>query len=228
MTSTLLSHALINPSLSESRPASMRHFGARRGFSLVEVVLAIGVVAFAFVAIFSLLPVGMGVFREAMDTSVSAQIVQRIVSDSQQTNFDNLVDPTKSGGTASGDWFVLPLRYFDDQGSEVKVTGASPSATQKEMIVYHVRIRGSNPGKGNPSGHSSDYFTSLPSTGERFNPRDMTILTIQIVANPAGKDLASAGIIDTAKQLIDVKLAKTNALRVQTYSVAITRNGKQI
>lgn len=228
MNTNLLPHTLIAPSVSEICPAPMRRSRHRRGFSLVEVVLAIGVVAFAFVAIFSLLPVGMGVFREAMDTSVSAQIVQRIVSDAQQTNFDNLVDTTKSGGTSSGDWFVLPLRYFDDQGSEVKVTGATLSATQKEMIVYHVRIRGSKPGAANPSGHTSDYFTSLPSTGKRFNPRDMTILTVQIVANPAGKDLASAGIIDNAKQLIDAKLARTKALRVQTYSVAVTRNGKQI
>ena len=199
----------------------------RRAFSLVEVVLALGVVAFAFVALFSLLPVGMGVFREAMDTSVSTQIVQRIAGDAQETDFDNLVDPAKNGGTATADWFVLPLRYFDDQGSEVKVVGAAPSATEKAKILYHVRVRGSNPGSADPASHKTEYFTSLPSDGKRFNPRDMTILTIQIVTNPAGKDLNSSGVIDSTRQLIDAKRARTSGLRLQTSAAAITRNGKQ-
>jgi uncharacterized protein (TIGR02598 family) len=195
---------------------------------LIEVVLAVGIVAFAFISLFSLIPLGMGVFREAMDTSVSAQIVQRIASDAQETEFDTLIDPARNGGTSAGDWFVLPLRYFDDQGSEVKVTGTSPTGAQRLKILYHVRVRGSKPGGGNPSGHTNSYFTSLPSTAKRFNPRDMTILTAQIVTNPAGIDLATAGVIDESLQLIDAAKARTKGLRLQTAAVAITRNGKDL
>jgi len=195
------------------------------GFSLVEVVLAIGVVAFAFVAIFSLLPVGMGVFREAMDTSVSAQIVQRVVSDATETEFDSLIDPAKNGGAVSGDYYALPMRYFDDQGTEVKVSDPStPTAAERQGppgILYWVRVRGSQPGKADPTSHNSNFPTSLPSQGTRFNPRDSTFLTVQIAGNPAGKNLD----INATTYLFDPVKAKTAGIRLQTFSVVIARNG---
>jgi uncharacterized protein (TIGR02598 family) len=80
----------------------------KAGFSLVEVVLAIGVVAFAFVALFGLLPAGLSTFRQALDNSLGSQIVQRLVNEAQQTDFPTLI------ATPTG-----PLRYFDDQGNEV-------------------------------------------------------------------------------------------------------------
>ena len=202
------------------RPART-HPASAKGFSLVEVVLAIGVVAFAFLAIFSLLPVGLGVFREAMDTSVSAQIVQRVVGDATETEFEQLIaNPT------SGNYYALPVRYFDAQGTEVKV--ASPGGpTAAEMqgppgIIYWVRVRGTLPGKANPADHKSDFPTSLPSKGSaRFNPRDSTFLTVEIASNPAGKTLE----INTQTQLIDPAKAKAAGLRLQTFSVVIARNG---
>ena len=39
------------------------------GFSLIEVTLAIGIIAFAFVALFGLLPTGMQTFRASVDTT---------------------------------------------------------------------------------------------------------------------------------------------------------------
>jgi len=75
-------------------------------FSLVEVVLAIGIVSFAFVFMFSLLPLGLTTFRQAVDTTVGSQIVQRVINEAQQTDYTAL---TNSGTTQ---------RYFDDQGNE--------------------------------------------------------------------------------------------------------------
>ena len=201
-------------------PRTLARRRARAAFSLVEVVLAIGIVAFAFVALFSLLPIGMGVFREAMDTSVSAQIVQRIVSDAEETDFDVLKDDPGNSKGGDGNYFALPLRYFDDQGTEVKVASpGSPSDTEKRKILYWVRVRGTFPGKSDPSAHSSDYPTSLPSKPgvSRFNPRDETFLTVQIVNNPANQDFT----IDGTTYLIK----KTASVPLQTYSVVIARNG---
>ncbi|MDQ3622363.1 MAG: Verru_Chthon cassette protein B [Verrucomicrobiota bacterium] len=192
----------------------------KRGFSLVEVVLAVGVVAFGVVAIFALIPAGLGVFRQAMDTSVGSQIVQRIASDAAQADFDLLVPP---GG--AGEFFVLPVRYFDDQGSEVNVAeGSAPSAAEKGRIVYSVRVRGARPGAADPESHTNDYFTSLPSTGTRFNPRSLTILTVQIVHNPAARDLQSEGVIDPESSLVDPTRAAARGLQVRTYPVAVARN----
>ncbi|MEI8107461.1 MAG: Verru_Chthon cassette protein B [Verrucomicrobiota bacterium] len=192
-----------------------------RGFSLVEIVLAIGVVAFAFLAIFSLLPVGLGIFREAMDTSVSAQIVQRVVSDATETDFDQLI-----GNPVKGNYYAMPVRYFDDQGTEVKVGNpTAPSLAERQGppgILYWVRVRGSLPGAANPAEHKSTYPTSLPSKGgSRFNPRDTTFLTVEVASNPTGKALD----IDETSYLIDPVKAKSAGIRLQTFSVVLSRNG---
>lgn len=91
------------------------------GFSLVEVTLAIGIVGFAFVAIFGLLPTGLHLFRSAIDASVQTQIVQRVVADAQQTDFDALKQRP------------VEMRYFDDQANDL---GNSPALAS----IYTVRI----------------------------------------------------------------------------------------
>ncbi len=82
-----------------------------RGFSLVEVTLAIGIIAFAFVAIFGLLPAGLTSFRRAMDYSIGTQIVSRLTNEAIQTDYSELIKITPEAPM---------LRYFDDQGNEVK------------------------------------------------------------------------------------------------------------
>ena len=93
-----------------------------RGFSLVEVVLSIGIIAFAFVAIFSLLPAGMGMFRQSLDNSLGSQIVQRLVNEAQQTDFPTLI-------------LTVPTqRYFDDQGNEVDTIKNSIYTTEVSVV----------------------------------------------------------------------------------------------
>src|SRR5947207_4035315 len=77
-----------------------------QAFSLIEVVLAVGVVAFAFVAILGLIPAGMSQFRQAIDTSVCSQIAQRVINDSQETDFTTLIDE-KNLPTASADDYAF-------------------------------------------------------------------------------------------------------------------------
>lgn len=63
---------------------------ATRAFSLVEVTLALGIVGFGMVSVMGLLPVGLTTFRDAMDRSVSAQIVQAVLNEYQLVDFTNL------------------------------------------------------------------------------------------------------------------------------------------
>jgi len=88
--------------------ASCAPLKRRGGFSLVEVTLAIGIVAFAFMSILGLIPVGMKTFRSSINTSVSGQIFQRIVNEAQQSDFITLTNSTN---------------YFDDQGNKVASNG---------------------------------------------------------------------------------------------------------
>lgn len=117
-------------------------------FSLVEITLAVGIVAFAFVSVFSLVPIGLDVLRVALDTSVRSQIVQRLVSEAQQTDFDVLQRNEQT------------LRYFDDEGTEssavesiytallsVKPASESPSAAASpNLLTVTVKVA-KNPGR---------------------------------------------------------------------------------
>jgi uncharacterized protein (TIGR02598 family) len=95
--------------------------GARtQGFSLVEVVLAIGIVAFAAAPMFAFLPLGLTTFRQSAETSVGSQIVEQIINDAQQTDFNTLL----TSGTSM---------YFDDQGN--KLSSAVGSVYTAQVTV---------------------------------------------------------------------------------------------
>ena len=82
-------------------------------FSLVEVTLAIGIIAFAFVALFGLLPTGMRTFRAAIDTSNESWILQNINSMVQTTDFAEI---EKLGIDKGG-----KILYFDEEAKLTEV-----------------------------------------------------------------------------------------------------------
>ncbi len=61
-------------------------------FSLVEITLALGIISFALVSVMALMPLGMKNLRSAIDTTVSAQITQSLVAETQQAKFSELRD----------------------------------------------------------------------------------------------------------------------------------------
>ena len=95
--------------------------GNREAFSLVEVVIAIGIVAFAFVAILGLLPSGLKTFRQAMDQTIVTRVTQMVGNEAQQADFDNIINITN------------PPYYFDDQGDPV--TNASKAIYVAQLLV---------------------------------------------------------------------------------------------
>src|SRR5437762_170092 len=113
------------------------------GFSLIEVTLAIAVLATVVVGMMALLPTGMGRFQAAMDTTLSSQIAQRVITDAEQAEFDKLTAKTEAGNS---DFYVLPKRYFDSDGTEiVPKTANALTDPEKARVVYVVRVRGSLP-----------------------------------------------------------------------------------
>jgi uncharacterized protein (TIGR02598 family) len=93
----------------------------KRGFSLVEVTLAVGVLSFALVALFGMLPVGLQVFREAVDTTAQNQIMQKLTTLAEQTEFTKLdgAVATKVSSAADRETASAKFYYFNDQGEEV-------------------------------------------------------------------------------------------------------------
>lgn len=82
-------------------------FARKQAFTLIEVTLAMGVASFAILSMLGVMVVGLNTLRDAIDTTVQAQISQQVVGALKQANFSTL-----SGG--SWQWM------FDDRGVVVK------------------------------------------------------------------------------------------------------------
>ncbi len=90
--------------------SSHRFFNTwKAGFSLVEVVLAVGIMALGVVTILGLLPHGLEMSRRTANEQAQTRIVEQITGELQSSNWATLGGIV--GSTASG--IVL---QFDDQG----------------------------------------------------------------------------------------------------------------
>lgn len=90
------------------------------GFSLVEVVLALGITSFSLLTILGLLPVGLNVLKEAGESSTRARIVQKLHGEILLMPFAKL--------EAQFDDQTL---YFDEAGERVAGNDGSSAALYK-------------------------------------------------------------------------------------------------
>ncbi|MFZ4681140.1 MAG: hypothetical protein ACOYMS_01455 [Terrimicrobiaceae bacterium] len=110
-----------HPSDGRSTPVTVdrwpgRLAGALKGFSLVEVVLAIGLVMFAALVIFSLMPVGLFSLQEANRQIVETEIFNTVGAELVSTPFDRLTNYQTTR---------FPI-YFNNEGIEVAADTNSP------------------------------------------------------------------------------------------------------
>lgn len=87
----------------------------RVGFSLIEVLLAIGLMTFVLLVIFSLLPAGMATLQEANRQIVETEIYNTLGAELASTAFNRLSNYQTSRFPA----------YFDNEGNEVARADAS-------------------------------------------------------------------------------------------------------
>jgi uncharacterized protein (TIGR02598 family) len=123
-----------------SSPIVSRRSSPRRdsaGFSLVEIVIAVGVAAFALMALLGLLPSGLKTFKSSVDASVGSQIAQRIFNDLQIADWASVTNNTN------------PVRFFDEQGTELADSNAI-------NCIYWARVNVSS----NSSGVSTTYLNN--------------------------------------------------------------------
>ncbi|CAN5758044.1 hypothetical protein BH09VER1_BH09VER1_12860 [soil metagenome] len=97
---------------SSSVPREMRDVRGGKGFSLVEVVLAIGLVTFAMLVIFSLLPVGLFSLQESNRQIVETEIFNTVGAELSSTPFDQLTNYQTTN---------FPM-YFNNEGTKVSTT----------------------------------------------------------------------------------------------------------
>ena len=209
-------------------PISSRQ-GKTSGFTLIEVAIAVAILAVSLVALLGLMPAGMTNFRKAMDTSITAQIAQRILLDMEQADFDQVIDAANDKGNSPSTFtFTAPtralvqgaqqFRYFDDQGSELILSnnGTTLTAAQKTALVYQVNVR------------------IMPKAAQPADSKisgDVALVTVQVARNPTNRTLpvyrkqvseesiSYRNLYDPTDPVI-----KQNGVQIYTYSALIGKN----
>jgi uncharacterized protein (TIGR02598 family) len=111
-------------------PCGILASGREAGFTLIEVLLSLGIVSFAFMALCGVLPVGLQAYREAMDATCRANIVRVISAELAQAPYDSI---DARGGTD---------RFFSDQGLEVAGEGDARFRVRYENILGSTSLFG--------------------------------------------------------------------------------------
>lgn len=96
-----------------------------RGFSLVEVVLAVGIMALGVVTILGLLPHGLEMSRRTANEQAETRIVDNIMGELQASDWTTLGGLLNSGQATY---------EFDDQGLRV-------ASGQQNLTTYVARVR---------------------------------------------------------------------------------------
>ncbi len=100
---------------------------ASAGFSLVEVVLALAVVAVGLITIIGLFPQGLSSARRAMDDSLSAMVAQDVIAERRIL--------IQNGGATIGNTTAEPPRWYAAEGTNLLGAASSANAMYKCEIV---------------------------------------------------------------------------------------------
>jgi len=111
---------------------------SRRGFSLVETALALGVISFALISLLGLLPSGLHTFRKAMDCTLQTEMTQVLVGKVKQTSYTGLSQLSAQS------------YYFDDYGNLVTSTDTTATYVATVSVNSSVTLpsSSSNPNTG--------------------------------------------------------------------------------
>jgi len=95
----------------------------RQGFSLVEVVLALGLVSVCVLAMLGVMSVGLNTLKDSSDQTMHAQIISEVSSSVLQAPFDEI-----------GKLAALSPLYFDGAGRKCAEAGEAIYQVQLENI----------------------------------------------------------------------------------------------
>lgn len=124
----------------------------RSAFSLVEVVLALGVVSFAIVAILGILPTGLQTGKSSQDETRATQLAQSVLAtmaSQAPTQFNNVQLELNDGSPVQFDLSgsePKPPFYADNDG---KMIGAPAGASYKIAVTTNGAPPGFDPGNAN-------------------------------------------------------------------------------
>lgn len=129
----------------------------QKGFSLVEVVLALGIVAFALMAVLGMFPVALGAAKESTSETHAAMIAQMVFGEIRAVPPSAAFFPSGSNATAANQVMVLTnslaaaqpkYAVFDESGQPISQSSstyfndpASMIPATKALCAYQAMIR---------------------------------------------------------------------------------------
>lgn len=180
------------------------------GFSLVEITLAIGIIAFAFVALFGLLPSGLAVFRQSIDAANEMWIMQDLNTMIQVTDW------SKDSGSGKSKVEALSfskggLIYFYDEEGRLTDTSQSLDRSGSNEIelkrLYAVKLeldRVERPGGG--GGAAGNFIPNTYRVSTIFAPYTNRLALEEFTAIKSPEDLKN--------------LPKNTALKTRSFIVS--------
>ena len=136
-------------------------------FSLVELIIALGVAAFCLIAVFGLIPVGVQTNRNATSQTAATSILANVVSDLRRAPVPR---PTPSPVRSSVYGITIPavgganttaqILYFDDTGRFSNVI--APPFPTPFQARYQMSVTFPTPAPNNPGGTYADLKVIWP------------------------------------------------------------------
>lgn len=157
-------------------PACQSPSRLSHGFSLIEVTIALGIVSFALIALFGLLPTGLTTFRSSIDRSVASQIAQNIISQARQTEFSSLSTLATPAGspkkfTEDGDETTDAAKTIYVAKIEVETSVSLPAAPAPNTSMAKIRVRVVNSPSGGEAAITSNSTSSVVQDFSAFIPK---------------------------------------------------------
>jgi uncharacterized protein (TIGR02598 family) len=156
------------------------HRHSLHGFTLVELVLAIGVVSFSLLAVVGSLPVGLESVQEAMVQAAKANISRELRGELQQISF-------KSGGDAS----TVRIDSLDNVKYFYTREGMMVSGSTSSNAYYEATFA---VGDGSYSKQDGDF------TFQSVNARNITVVLSYPLQAPAANRKQTTFSLFAAKQ----------------------------
>lgn len=111
----------------------------RRAFTLVEVVLALGIASIGMIGIFSLTQAGLVAHRDAMNSSIGASIAQQVASQYLLASFDSVSGSGRV--TQDYDQRGIPVEPGDRDASYRSEAVVEPAVDLGISATHLLRLR---------------------------------------------------------------------------------------